>query len=74
MLIIFLNRSRTGEDRYLRARVALMCAGAALGLAGMILDITWMIWLALATLLAGVALRQARPRAEGGDEVDEEAS
>lgn len=73
MLIVFLNRSRTGEDRYLRARAALMCAGAGLGLAGMVLDIAWMIWLALAILLAGVALRHVRPRAEGDDEGEEAA-
>ncbi len=73
MLIIFLSRSRTGEDRYLRARTALMCAGAGLGLGGMVLEINWLIWLALAILLAGVALRHVRPRGEGEDEAGKEA-
>jgi hypothetical protein len=73
VLIIFLNRSRTAEDRYLRARTALMCVGAGLGLGGMLLDIAWLIWLALAILLAGVALRLVRPPGEGEDQGEKEA-
>lgn len=62
MLFIFASRSRTREDRYLHVRVALMCVGAGLGLAGMLLDIGWLIWIALAALLAGLALRHLRTR------------
>lgn len=72
MLSLFLGRSRTGDDRYLRVRTALMCVGAGLGLAGMLLDILWPIWLALATLLAGVALRHVRPREEGEEQGEAE--
>ena len=72
MLILFLDRSRTDDERYLRARTALMCVGAGLGLAGMLLDILWLIWLALAILLAGVALRHVRPREEGEEQGEAE--
>ena len=68
MLFIFASRSRPREDRYLHARVALMCVGAGLGLAGMLLDISWLIWIALAALLAGLALRHLRTRDPGADE------
>ena len=68
MLFIFASRSRPGEDRYLHARVALMCAGAGLGLAGMLLDISWVVWIALAALLAGLVLRRLRVPDEGADE------
>lgn len=68
MLFIFASRSRPREDRYLNARVALMCVGAGLGLAGMLLDIGWLIWIALAALLAGLALRHLRARHQGTDE------
>ena len=68
MLFIFASRSRPREDRYLHARVALMCVGAGLGLAGMLLDIGWMIWIALAALLAGLALRHLRTRRQDADE------
>lgn len=72
MLFIFASRSRPGEDRHLHARVALMCVGAGLGLAGMLLDMGWLIWIALAALLTGLALRRlrarGRPDAEEGAE------
>lgn len=64
MLFIFASRSRPREDRYLHARAALMCVGAGLGLAGMLLDIGWLIWIALAALLAGLALRHLRTRGQ----------
>lgn len=68
MLFIFASRSRSREDRYLHARVALLCLGAGLGLAGMLLDISWLIWIALAALLAGLALRRLSIRGRGADE------
>lgn len=68
MLFIFASRSRSREDRYLHARVALMCVGAGLGLAGMLLDIGWLVWIALAALLAGLALRHLRIRGQDADE------
>ncbi len=68
MLFIFASRSRPREDRYLHTRVALMCVGAGLGLAGMLLDIGWLIWIALAALLAGLALRHLRTRGRDADE------
>ena len=68
MLFIFASRSRPREDRYLYVRVALLCVGAGLGLTGMLLDIGWLIWIALAALLAGLALRHLRLRDQGTDE------
>lgn len=68
VLFIFPSRSRPREDRYLHVRVALMCAGAGVGLAGMLLDIGWLVWIALAALLAGLALRHLRTRDQGADE------
>lgn len=68
MLFIFASRSRSREDRYLPLRVALLCVGAGLGLTGMLLDIAWLIWSALAALLAGLALRHLRVRGQGADD------
>jgi len=74
VLFIFASRSRPREDRYLRLRVALLCVGAGLGLTGMLLDIAWMIWIALAALLAGLALRHLRIRRQGEDGEGSQAS
>ena len=65
MPFIFASRSRPRKDRYLYARVALLCVGAGLGLGGMLLDIGWLVWIALAALLAGLALRHLRIRGRG---------
>ena len=72
MLFIFASRSRPREDHYLYARVALLCVGAGLGLGGMLLDIAWLIWIALAALLAGLALRHLRIRGHGAEIEDVE--
>ena len=70
MPFIFPSRSRRREDPYLPARVALMCVGAGLGLTGMLFNIAWMIWIALAALLAGLALRHLRGSGRGTDPED----
>ncbi len=68
MLFIFASRSRPRDDRHLRVRVALMCVGAGLGLGGMLLGPTWLIWIALTALLAGLILRSPRGQRERNDE------
>lgn len=68
VLFIFASRSRPRQDRYLYARVALLCLGAGLGLAGMLLDLAWVIWIAMAALLGGLALRHLRARGRDADE------
>lgn len=73
MPFIFANRSRPREDRYLHVRVALMCVGAGLGLSGMLLNIGWLVWIALAALLAALAIRHLRTHDQGTED-DEAAS
>ena len=69
MLFIFASRSRPRSDRFLHARVALMCVGAGLGLVGMLLDVSWLIWTSLAALLTALGLRHLRI---GGQRVDDD--
>ncbi len=72
MPFVFASRSRRPADRCLPVRVALMCVGAGLGLAGMLLDLAWATWVALAALVAGLALRRLRAPGRDADGEDRE--
>ena len=55
--MIFLNRSRRGEDPYLDWKVRLFLVGAVVALVGMARDATWMVLGGMLILLAGASLR-----------------
>jgi len=55
---VFISRgSQNDAMRHLQWRIRLFAVGAGLGLGGIGLESAWMIWGALAVLLAGMALR-----------------
>lgn len=50
---------------YLEWRIRLFGSGALLAVMGMYFDVRWMIWIAIAVLMAGFALRFVRRRKDG---------
>jgi membrane protein implicated in regulation of membrane protease activity len=58
-----LDRSRRGEDAWLGQKILYFVVGAALGVAGMITGLQWIVWLAIAVLAVGLILRIAGRRA-----------
>ena len=65
--MVFLDRSRARGTDHLEWRIRLMGAGALLAVLGMYFEASWMIWLAIAVLVAGFFLRFL---GDGGDEGD----
>lgn len=66
----FLHRSSGPVDRrFLEVRIALFTVGAVLGLAGIYLDIGWMVGVAIGVLAVGFVIRFApRPRQDEEEE------
>lgn len=62
-----LDRDRTAGP-WLEWKVRLFTVGAVLALGGMFLDESWLVYLAIAVLAAGVALRFVTPRPTPPDE------
>lgn len=58
------SRERRGPDPRLHLKILLFVIGAALGIAGMVLERTWLIALAIVLLAVGVLLRLL-PSADG---------
>jgi hypothetical protein len=56
------SRDSRGSDAWLPAKLALLGVGAALGLAGMALDIGWIVTAGIVALGAGVLLAAAGRR------------
>lgn len=54
---MFVNRSRHRSARHLPYKTALLVVGGATGLVGMLLDIGWMVVLAMGIVGAGFLLR-----------------
>lgn len=55
--MLFLDRSRDREVRWLEWRVRLFLAGGVIGVVGMYVDASWVVWVAVAVLFSGLALR-----------------
>jgi len=68
--MIFSSRKRGGPDSHLDWKVRLFFAGAALALAGIGLESSLLVGVAIAVLLGGVVLRFL-PAGDGGREEDE---
>jgi len=66
--LFFLTRSRKRSLKHLEWRVHLFGVGALLALVGISLQLSWLIYTAIAVLVAGVALRfLERPPPDDGD-------
>jgi hypothetical protein len=66
---MFVSRGRGPASPHLEWRIRIFGVGAILAVAGMIAEMRWMVWIALAVLLVGVLLRLL-PR--GGSNDDDE--
>ena len=67
MLLSMFHPTRGGAT-FLRWRIRAFFLGAGLGLAGVFLNIPWLVTAALVVLLVGVALRMAPARDPGSGE------
>ena len=66
MLLSLFHRSR-GNSGLLEWRVGAFLLAAALGLAGISLEISWLVTTALIVLMGGLALRALVARTSGSD-------
>jgi hypothetical protein len=55
--VIFARRERTGKDPHLVWKIRLFFLAAVLALGGMVADLVWLIWCAVAALMAGMGLK-----------------
>jgi hypothetical protein len=69
--LIFLNRNRSGSDPHLEWKVRFFFLGAALAMAGVALDSTLLVTLAIVVLVGGAALRLIPGRNGAAEGVDE---
>ena len=67
MLFSLFHRTR-GSTALLAWRIGAFSLGAVLGLAGIFLNISWLVWAALTVLLGGVALRRWAARDSESEE------
>ena len=67
MLLSLFHRTR-GNTALLEWRIGVFFLGAILGLAGILLNISWLVTTALIVLLGGVALRGLAARDSGSGE------
>lgn len=51
------TRENRGEDRFFEVKAIVLVLGASLGIAGMIYQIDWLIWTAIAVVAAAIILR-----------------
>lgn len=51
------SREPRGDDPLLPAKIALFASGAGCGVAGMATESSWLVWLGVALLAAGLLLR-----------------
>jgi hypothetical protein len=56
------RRDPAGSDRFFAIKVLILSIGAAFGIAGMLYEIGWLVWTAIAVLTIGVVLRMVGSR------------
>lgn len=65
------RRGRTGHDRFLNVKMALLGAGGVIALVGFALDIDWLITAAIVVLAIGLGLTLRRRAADDADSDDD---
>jgi hypothetical protein len=70
-MAFFHRRSAPTDARFLEWKVRLFTIGAVLALAGMYLELGWMVGVAIGFLVAGFALRFVPNEPSGGEVEDE---
>ncbi len=71
MLLSLFHRTR-GSTALLDWRIGAFFLGAALGLAGIFLDVSWLLTASLVVLLGGVALRRFPSREPASEQQERE--
>ena len=51
------SREHRGEDRFFEIKALLLVVAASLGIAGMVYELSWLIYAAIAFVAAGIILR-----------------
>ena len=71
--MLLADRDPDREVRHLRWRVRLFGAGAVVGLVGIYLDASWVVWAAVAILVLGFGLRflPEKPEKEDPEKEDD---
>jgi len=65
--VIFLDRSGDRkQDPFVEGKVALFTVGAVLGLAGVFMELEWVVWVGIGALGAGMVLRLISDRHRRG--------
>jgi len=65
--VIFLDRSGDRkQDPFVEGKVVLFTVGAVLGLAGVFMELEWVVWLGIGALGAGMVLRLISDRHRRG--------
>jgi multisubunit Na+/H+ antiporter MnhF subunit len=68
--VFFSRRPRTGRDRFLPVKLALLMVGGVLGLIGMRINSSLLVNIAIAAVLLGFLLRFVRQPGARGDAKD----
>ncbi|MGQ0561074.1 MAG: hypothetical protein ACT443_04275 [Gemmatimonadota bacterium] len=58
------SRERRGDDRFCEAKATLFVLGASAGIVGMVTERTWLVYVAIVLVAAGVLLRLVARRGE----------
>ncbi len=66
-MLLSLFHQSTGNSALLKWRIGAFLLAAALGLAGISLEISWLVTTALIVLMGGLALRALAARTSGSD-------
>ncbi len=72
--MIFFSHERRPHDPFLALKAVLLVLGASLGIAGMVNDIAWLVYLAIAVIAVGIVLRLVQQRRNEKPEPDDEDS
>lgn len=56
------SRDNRGDDRFFELKALILVLGASLGIAGMIYEIEWLIWAAIAVVAVAIILRMMANR------------
>ncbi len=70
---MFISSRRERPDPHLEKRVYIFWTGAILGLAGIFMDVGWLVGVAIAVLAVGMVLRFVSSRKNVGGPSDPEA-
>lgn len=72
--MIFASREQRPRDPFLELKAVLLVLGASLGIAGMVNNLPWLVYSAIAVIAVGVGIRIIQRRKQEKSEPDDEDS